>query len=128
LSQTDEDVPEVSEKSVLEIHEEFLQRVEEGGAKIRVLSIVTIVVAALLAVSYISQIVLPYVGGGVSVTVSLTNPTLVAIEVLLTILALIWLYVGVTDYRFVSSLAKSIKTARMREKELERTLLGGEPG
>jgi len=123
LSQPDEDVSEVSQKSVLEIHEEFLQRVEEGSAKIRGLSVVTVVVAILLAISYTSQIVLPYVGGGPSVIVNLTDPTLVATEVLLAVLALVWLYVGVSDYRFVSRLNRSIRVARMKEKELEKGVL-----
>ena len=123
MNQPEGDVSQASEKSVLEIHEEFLQRVEEGSAKIRVLSMVTVVVAALLAISYISQIVLPYIGGGASVVVNLTDPTLVVTEVLLTVLALAWIYVGIADYRFVSGLDKSIRVARMKERELEKSVL-----
>lgn len=109
-------------KSVLEIHEEFLRRVEEGSAKIRSLSIITVAVAALLAVSYVVQMALPYLGGGTTATVSLTDPTLVAFEGALTVLALAWLYVGISDYRFTSRLSRSIREAREKEKEIEGEL------
>lgn len=115
-------------RSVLEIHEEFLRRVEEGGAKIRALAIVTMVVAALLVVSYALQIALPYVGGGGTVTVDLTDPVLVASEVLLAGLALVWLYVAVSDYRFVSGLTRSIRAARAQEAELEKSITAAGAG
>lgn len=117
---------EEDRKSVIEIHEEFLRRVEDGSAKIRVLSVITIIVAALLAASYVLQIAIPYAGGGTTATVNLTDPALVALEVLLTLLALAWLYVGVSDYRFTSRLSRSISEARTREQEIERDLSGGD--
>jgi len=110
-------------KSVLEIHEEFLQRVEAGNVKIRTLSVVTIVVTVLLVISYLSQLALPYFYGVTTVTVNLTDPALVASEIVLTFLALVWLYVGVSDYRFVSGLNKAIRAARIQEKELEKRIL-----
>lgn len=119
---------EPAAKSVLEIHEEFLQRVEAGSARIRTLSLVTIFVAALLALSYVFEIATPYIYGTTTVSVNLTDPILVAFEVVLTILALIWLYVGISDYRFVSRLAKSISQARTLEKEIEREISGSRQG
>ena len=57
--------------SVLEIHEEFLQHVEAGSAKIRTLSAVTIFVSALLAASYLVEIASPYLFGLTTASVNL---------------------------------------------------------
>jgi hypothetical protein len=113
---------EEPEKSVLEIHEEFLQRVEAGSSKIRALSVVTIVVAFLLTLSYVYQVASAYLTPATTVTVNLRDPVLVAFEVVLTALAVVWLYVGIRDYRFVSSLSKSISRARVLEKDIEREI------
>lgn len=122
------DAEDVSPESVLELREEVLQRVEAVGNKIRRLSQITMVVATLLALGFVTQIALPYVGGSANQTVNLTDPALVGFEVLLTVLALVWLYVGVSDYRFVTGMGRSIKAARAREKELERSLTAREAG
>jgi protein-S-isoprenylcysteine O-methyltransferase Ste14 len=111
-----------SEESVLALREEVLQRVESVGNKIRRLSLITIFVAAALVLGFASQIALPYASGSPTRTVNLADPVLVGVEVLLTALALVWLYVGVSDYRFVSGLTKSIKEARARETDLEKSL------
>ncbi len=111
---------DVSPTSVLELREEVLQRVETVGSRIKTLSIVTMFVATALALGFVLQISLPYVGGSATQTVNLTDPALVALEVILTILALVWLYVGVSDYRFMARLSKSIQKARALEKEVER--------
>jgi len=115
---------EPSEKSIIEIHEEFLQRVEAGSSKIRALSAVTIVVAGLLAVSYVYQVASAYLTPTTTVTVNLKDPVLVIFEVALTALALAWFYVGVRDYRFVSGLSKSISRARALEKGIESEISG----
>lgn len=115
---------EVSAKSVLEIHEEILQRVENVDAKIRTLSLVTMVVAALLVAGYLVQLALPYASGVSTVTVDLTNPSLMAVEVGTMLLALVWLYVGVSNYRFVAGMAKAIRIARAREAQLEKSVTG----
>ncbi len=116
------------EKSILEIHEEFLQHVEAGSSKIRVLSVITIIVASLLALSYVYQVGSAYLTATYTVTVNLRDPLLVAFELVLTVLAFLWLYVGVRDYRFVSGLAKSIGRARALEREIEREISGSTPG
>lgn len=114
---------EVSPRSVLEIHEELLQRVEAVDSRIRKLSAVTIVVAALLVAGVLVQLAMPYVSGVPIVTVNLADPALVAVETGVTLLGLIWLYVGVSNYRFVAGMAKSIKAARAREAELAKTMI-----
>ena len=114
--------------SVLEFHEEFLQHVEAGSAKIKTLSAVTIFVSALLAASYLVEIASPYLFGLTSTTVNLRDPILVGFEVILTILALIWLYVGISDFRFVARLSKSIRRARALEKEIEKEISGSQTG
>ena len=119
---------EPTANSVLEIHEEFLQHVEAGSAKIKTLSAVTIFVSALLAVSYLIEIASPYLFGLTSTTVNLRDPILVGFEVILTILALIWLYIGVSDFRFVARLSKSIRQARALEKEIEKEVSGNHTG
>jgi hypothetical protein len=115
---------EPTAKSVLEIHEEFLQHVEAGSRKIKTLSAVTIFVSALLAVSYLVEIASPYVFGLTTASVNLRDPILVGFEAILTILALIWLYIGVSDFRFVARLSKSIRQARALEKEIEKEISG----
>src|SRR2546428_8492102 len=81
---------------VLEIREEFLQHVEAGSAKIKKLSAVTIFVSALLPVSSPVEIASPYLFRLTTATVHLRDPLLVGFEVILTIPALIWLYVATT--------------------------------
>ena len=115
---------ELSAKSVLEIHEEFLQHVESGSAKIKTLSIATIVVACVLALSYVYQLIFPYLYNQTIVPVNLRDPTLVGFEAVLTVVALLWLYVGVRDYMFVARLAKSIGQARALEKNIEKEISG----
>jgi hypothetical protein len=113
---------EVSPQTVLDLREEVLQRVEVVGTRIRRLAMVTIVVAGLLALSYVAEIALPYVTGSTTATVNLRDPGLVALEALLTVLALVWLYVGLSDYRFVTRLARSTRLAREREGNIEKEI------
>ncbi len=84
----------------------------------------TIVVSAYLFASYLYQLLLPYAGGKASVTVDLTDPVLQATELLLVVLAILWLYVGATDYLFTRKMTKAIKEARSLEKELEKKIAG----
>ncbi len=107
--------------SKVEIHEDFLQHVEDGSKKMRLLSAVTVIVAALLIISYLSQLALP-LAGTASVIVSLTDPTLVATEVAVLALALAWLYVGVSNYRFTANLSRRIAAARKAEALMEEKL------
>lgn len=113
---------EVSPQTVLDLREEVLQRVEAVGTRIRRLASVTVIVASLLALSYIIEMVYPYATGSTSETVNLRDPGLMAVEAFLTVLAVVWIYVGVSDYRFVSRLNKSIQVAREREREVEKSI------
>jgi hypothetical protein len=107
--------------SQVDIHEEFIQHVEDGSRKMRLLSGISAVVALLLILSYVSQLALPLTGI-TSVTVSLNDPTLIVTEFLLLALAVAWLYVGVMNYRFTTSLARQIARARAAEAEMEKKL------
>ena len=115
-------------ESFLELREEVLQRVEAVGGKIKRLSQITIFVAAALALGFVTQIVLPYAGGSATQTVNLTDPVLVAVEVVLTALALVWLYVGVNDYLFTARISRLIRRARTLEKEIEKEVIPSHAG
>jgi len=108
---------------VLEAHEEFIQHIERGSSKIRTLSIITIAVAALLAISYLYQLSLPYFGIK-TVAINLADPVLEAVQLVLVVLTLLWLYVGVRDYMFTSRMTKAIKEARELEREIEKRITG----
>jgi hypothetical protein len=107
--------------SQVEIHEEFIQHVEDGSSKMRLLSALSAVVAVLLTLSYVSQLALPLVGV-TSVTVNLMDPTLVATEIAVIGLALVWLFVGVRDYKFTTKLAWQIAVARAEESDIEKQI------
>jgi len=108
--------------AVLEAHEEFVQHIESGQMRIRILSIITIAVAFILLASYFGQVLTPFITGTKVVTVNLLNPTLLALEVILILVTFAWLYVGVVNYLFASRLGKQIKEARAKEKEIEGRL------
>jgi len=114
-------MPEDQKPSQVEIHEEFIQHVEDGSSKMRLLSAVSAVVAFLLILAYLAQLILPLTGT-TSVTVSLTDPTLIATEVGVLVLTFAWLYVGVRDYRFTTGLAKQIKAARAAEAAMQKKI------
>lgn len=108
--------------AVLDAHEDFIQHIESGQARIRFLSIVTIAVAFLLLASYFDQVLTPFTTGTKTVTVNLLDPGLLALEVVLILVTFAWLYVGVANYLFASRLGKQIREARATEKEIEEKL------
>ncbi len=108
--------------AILEAHEEFVQHIESGQARIRVLSVITMIVAFLLLASYFDQVLTPFTTGTKVVTVNLLDPTLLALEVVLIAVTFAWLYVGVVNYLFASRLGRQIKEARLKEKEIESKL------
>ena len=108
--------------AILDAHEEFVQHIESGQARIRVLSIITVVVAFVLLASYFDQVLTPFTTGTKVVTVNLLDPTLLALEVILILVTFAWLYVGVVNYLFASRLGKQIKEARVKEKEIASKL------
>lgn len=104
--------------SGIEIHEEFMQHIERGGGIIKTLAVITILVSGALAVSYVSQLViLPFALGITSQTVNLVDPSLMATEVALLTLTLIWFYVGLRDYRFVRKMARQVREIRVLEAQ-----------
>jgi hypothetical protein len=106
---------------ILNAHQELVQHIEQGTSRIRALSIVTIIVAALLAISYASQLVLPLAGTSV-VTVNLSDPANIGTELVVLALALVWLYVGVRDLRFSWRMKGEIRAARSKEKEIQEKI------
>lgn len=109
---------------VIESHEELIQHIERGQSRIKILSVITVVVSFLLAASYFSQLVLPLSTGQRYETVDLLNPELIVLEILLLALSAAWLYVGVVNYLFASRLGKQVKEIRSAENELLKRITG----
>ncbi len=103
---------------IIGAHQELVRHIEQGAGRIRILSILTVAVAAVLAVSYVSQLVLPLLGT-TSVVVSLTDPSNVAVELVVLALAIVWLYVGASDLRFSWRMKGEIRMARAKEKDIQ---------
>jgi len=106
---------------IIDAHQELVRHIEQGAAKMRALSALTLLVAAVLAVAYVSQLLLPLTGTA-SVTVDLSDPVNVATELGVLALALAWLYVGLQDYRFSSRMRKGIFEARSKERQIQDRL------
>lgn len=107
---------------IIEAHGSFVQHIEDGQARMKTLSIITIVVAFLLLASYFYQVLTPFATGTTVVTVNLLDPTLLALEAILIVVTFAWLYVGVANYLFASRLGRRVKEARAKEDEIERRL------
>ena len=107
---------------IIEAHGSFVQHIEMGSARMKTLSMVTIVVAFLLLASYFYQVVSPFATGTSVVTVNLLDPTLLAFEVVLILVTFAWLYVGIVNYLFASRLGRQVKEARAKETEIEKRL------
>ena len=107
--------------AVVEAHRELVSRIEESAARIRALSVATVVVAGLLAASYSFQLALPLTGLK-SVTVSLASPVDEGAEVVVLVLALVWLYVGAANLLFLSRVGSRIAEAKQREREIEKEI------
>lgn len=103
---------------IIEAHQDLIRHIESGSGRIRSLSVVTVIVALVLSVSYIYQLALPVLFGETTVTVNLSDPANVAAEFLVLALALLWLYVGIRDYTFSTRLAREIRRARAQEKDV----------
>lgn len=108
----------------IEAHEELLQHVEAGDAKMRMLSIITVVVAFILAASYSSQILTPFVSHTRFVQVDLLDPTLIVVQILLLILAAVWVYIGVSNYLFAVRSRGQIREIRALERQMEKQISG----
>jgi hypothetical protein len=111
---------------VIEAHQELVARLERTTGRMRVLSLVTVLVAIFFALAYAYQLLLSFTGTKM-VTVDLTDPANQATEVVVLLLALAWLYVGARDYLFSTKIKKVVREARLNEKELEKRLPQGSP-
>lgn len=76
------------------------------------------VVAVLLVILYIDQILHPLLTETTTVQVNLTQPSLVATELVLIVLALVWLSVAIGDYAFTQRVSKQIEEIRKLEREV----------
>ena len=104
--------------SIIELQEEFIQHMERGGKKIRLLSLIATVVGAYFAGSYFVQlVVLPYGLGITSQTVDLVNPGLVGLGILSLAISLLWCYAGVRNLLFERKLAERIREVRELQAE-----------
>lgn len=110
--------------SMIETHEEFIQHIEGGSSMMRTLSAITIVVSLVLLLAYISQLLLPYATGVTTQTVNLVDPTLQATEVAVSVLALLWLYVGIRDLLFSQRMRRAIREIRALERDMEKQVAG----
>jgi hypothetical protein len=109
---------------ILDTHEEFVQHIESGQARIRTLAIITVAVAFILIASYASQLLLPFTGGSRYQTVDLLNPTLIVFQIVLILLTGAWLYVGVVNYLFATRMGRQIREFRTIERDIEKKIMG----
>jgi len=107
--------------AILDAYQELVSRIEQSARRMRMLAALTVAVAVLLSIAYIFQIALPLTGT-TSETVNLSDPTLMAAEVLVLVLTLLWLYVGVSDFRFTSRVRGEIAAARVKERQLQERM------
>ena len=106
---------------IVDAYQELVRRIEQSTGRMRALSIITIAVAVVLAVSYVSQLALPLTGTK-TVTVNLGDPGTVAAELIVLALALVWLFVGVQDLRFSWKMKAEIRQARTEEEVIRDRL------
>jgi hypothetical protein len=99
--------------SMIEMQEEFIQHVERGGRKIRLLALIAMIAGAYFAINYFVQlVVLPYGLGIRSETVNLVDPSLVALGVISLVISVLWFYAGLRDFIFERRLARRVKEIR----------------
>ena len=104
--------------AIMDAHQDLVRHIEQSATRMRLLSAVTMVVGGVLAFAYITQLLLPLMGTA-TVTVNLSDPANVAVELIVLGLALLWLFVGAQDLRFSWRMEREIGTARAKEKEIE---------
>ena len=113
--------------ALYEVKDDFSAHIEKSSGRIKVLSVITLVISVVLLASYFSQIVYPFVTGQTTVTVNLLDPSLLALEVVLVLLTLAWLYVGAVNLLFSTRMARAVKLAREHGRSVERMIEGGQP-
>ena len=99
--------------SLIELQEEFIQHMERGGRKIRLLAVIATLAGAYFALNYFLQlVVLPDGLGITSQKVNLVDPGLVAVGLVSLAVSLAWCLAGVRDLMFERRLAKRIREIR----------------
>ena len=106
---------------IIDAHQELVGHIERGVRRMRVLAVLSVAVSAFLAVSYLAQLALPLTGTRTE-TVDLADPALVATELVVLGVALVWLYVGLSDLKFSSKMMGEIGSARAKEKEIGQSI------
>ena len=107
--------------SMIELQEEFIQHMERGGRKIRVLALIATLTGGYFAISYVLQLaIVPYALGITRQTVILVDPSLMALEAVSLAVALLWLFAGVRDLSFQGKMAKRIKEIRALQAEVAK--------
>lgn len=109
---------------IMELNELFVQRLEDGTRRLKILSAVTLIVAFLLLVSYASQVVLPFATGETTVTVNLLDPSLLIFEALLIALTVAWVYVGAVNLLWARRLGSRISKVRAEEDKILKRIEG----
>ena len=109
---------------MLELNELFVQRIEDGTRRLKFLSVVTLVVAFLLLVSYASQVVLPFATGQTTVTVNLLDPSLLVFEALLIALTVAWVYVGAVNFLWARRIGGRVARLRAEEDKILKRIEG----
>lgn len=100
------------------VHGDFAEHLEKGSARVNALSIITLVVSGFLLVSYLSQIAYPLVTGRISVTVNLSDPSLLAFEGILVLLTLAWIYVGAVNLLWARRIRRTVKEIKAKEDKI----------
>jgi hypothetical protein len=108
----------------MELNELFIQRIEEGAGRLRLLSLVTLVVSFLLLASYASQVILPFWTGQTSVTVNLLDPSLLVFEGILILLTVAWVYVGAVNFLWARRMVGRIRRLRKEEEKMLKLIDG----
>ncbi len=103
---------------LMELNELFVQRMEEGARRLRLLSVVTLIVAVLLLASYVSQVALPFLTGQTTATVNLLDPSLLVFEGLLMALTIAWIYVGAINFLWARRFGLRIAKVRAEEDKI----------
>lgn len=107
--------------SMIELQEEFVQHFERGGRKIRFLALIATVAGAYFALTYFLQLViLPFALGITSQTVDLVDPSLMALEAVGFVVALLWFLAGLRDLSFASRMARQIREIRTLQAEVAK--------
>jgi hypothetical protein len=108
--------------AAVEAHDDFIEHIELGNRRVRILAVFGGTAAFLLLVGLLSQVILPYASGTGTVTVNLVDPGLVALELVLAAMAAAWFIWNITEYRFTSRMNREIRRARELEKKMGEKL------